>query len=399
MTDETDRDQSNSCRSNSLHSRTVLVHAGRTPSKQHGFVNPAIYRGSTVLFPTLEAFESRDQEFTYGRRGTPTVRSLEEAIAALEGGEHTVITPSGLNAVTTALLAFLRAGDHILVTDSVYQPTRRFCDLMLAPLGVETSYYDPCISASISDLIRDNTRLVFAESPGSLTFEIQDVPAIAKAAHAQDVVVLLDNTWATPLFFDAFAKGADVSIQAATKYFVGHADAMLGSVTANGQHAARIREAYGNLGLCPGPEDVFLGLRGLRTLDVRLKRHEESALDMARWLRERPEVVRVMHPALEDDPGHEIWKRDFTGSSGLFSVVLRPVGREALGGFLQGLKLFGMGASWGGFESLVIPFDPKSYRTATEWKSEGQALRFHIGLEHVEDLKADLEAGFATLYN
>lgn len=397
MTEETDRDQSDAFQSNSLQSSTLLVHAGRNPSKQHGFVNQAIYRGSTVIFPTVESFEARDQEFTYGRRGTPTVRSLEAAIAELEGGGQTIITPSGLCAITTALLTVVRPGDHILVTDNVYQPARRFCNLMLEPLGVETSYYDPYIGDGIASLIRENTRLVFTESPGSQTFEVQDIPAISKAAHERGVLVLLDNTWATPLYFNAFAHGADISIHSATKYIVGHADAMLGVVTAKGELAVQIREAYGNLGLCPGPEDVFLGLRGLRTLAVRLKQHERSALDVARWLKTRPEVDHVMHPALEDDPGHAIWKRDFTGSSGLFSAVLKPVSKEALSTFLQGLKLFGMGASWGGFESLVIPFNPSAYRTATGWTDKGQALRFHIGLDDVEDLKADLEAGFNSL--
>jgi len=404
MIDKANRDQGTASASGPTqkiptHANTVLVHTGRDPSRQHGFVNPAIYRGSTIIYPTVDSFEARDQEFTYGRRGTPTVRSLETAVAELEGGGSAVITPSGLSAITTALLALVKSGDQILVTDSVYQPARRFCDIMLAPLGVETTYYDPCIGAGLKNLIRDNTRLVFTESPGSQTFEMQDIPAISTAAHERGVLVLLDNTWATPLYFDAFAHGVDVSIHSATKYFVGHADAMLGTITAKGETAAQIRDAYGNLGLCPGPEDVFLALRGLRTLAVRLRQHQESALEIARWLKARPEVDRVMHPALEDDPGHAIWKRDCTGSTGLFSAVLKPVSRQAFRAFFQPLKLFGIGASWGGFESLVIPFNPASYRTATKWRDTGPALRFHIGLDDVDDLKADLEAGFKNLYH
>jgi len=308
-----------------------------------------------------------------------------------------VLTPSGLAAITTAVLAVVNAGDHILVTDSVYRPTRHFCDTVLTRLGVETTYYDPLIGSGIGDLIRDNTRLVYVESPGSQTFEMQDLPAIAEVAHSRDVLVFFDNTWGTPLFCQPFALGADISIQAATKYIIGHADAMLGVVTANDKTAAALRNLHGTLGLCAGPDDVYLGLRGMRTMAVRLNRHSESALAMANWLREREEVARVLHPALEDDPGHAIWKRDFTGSSGLFSVILKPCSKDAVAAMLDDLALFGMGFSWGGFESLVVPFDPRAYRTATQWDAEGPALRFHIGLEDVADLQADLDAGFARL--
>ncbi len=376
---------------------TRILHEGRDPARQHGFVNPAIYRGSTVIFPTLDALERADADYTYGRHGTPTVRGLEEAICALEGGHRTWLTPSGLSAIALTLLAFVRAGDQILVSDSVYRPTRRFCDRVLARLGVETVYYDPLICERIGELMRPSTRLVFCESPGSQTFEMQDIPAIAKAAHGGGALVVLDNTWATPLYFAPFTHGADISIQAATKYIVGHADAMLGAITANERAASAIENAHDDLGLCPGPEDAWLALRGLRTLDVRLERHGRSALDMARWLKARPEVERVLHPALEDDPGHAIWKRDFTGASGLFSVVLKPCSRAQLAAFLDGLELFGMGFSWGGYESLVIPFDPRPYRSATQWDAEGPALRFHIGLDDVDDLKADLNAGFVRM--
>jgi cysteine-S-conjugate beta-lyase len=377
--------------------QTRLVHAGREPARQHGFVNTPIYRGSTVLFPTVAALEANDQDFTYGRLGTPTVRALEEAIAELEGGHRTLLTPSGLSAVATALLALVAAGDEVLVADSVYRPTRRFCDHVLKRLGVKTIYYDPLVGTGIKSLITKRTRVVFAESPGSQTFEVQDVPAIAKAAHEAGAVLILDNTWATPLYFKPFNHGADVSIQAATKYIGGHADIMLGAITATEQVSAAVARAHEDLGLCTGPEDVYLGLRGLRSLGVRLERHQRSGLELARWLAERPEVARVIHPALPADPGHVLWTRDFTGASGLFSIVLKPVTPEAVAAMLDGLELFGMGYSWGGFESLILPFDPRAYRTATTWQAEGPALRLHVGLEDIEDLKTDLDAGFARL--
>ena len=376
---------------------TRLAHAGREPARQHGFVNTPIYRGSTVIFPTVAALEANDQAFTYGRLGTPTVRALEEAIAELEGGHRTLLTPSGLSAIATSLLAFLAAGDELLIVDSVYRPARRFCDNVLKRLGVTITYYDPRIGADIAPLITKKTKVVFTESPGSQTFEVQDIPAIAEAAHAAGAVVILDNTWATPLYFKPFAHGADVSIQAATKYIGGHADIMLGSITMNEKTLGVVAKTHEDLGLCVGPEDVYLGLRGLRSLGVRLARHQQSALEIARWLAERPEVARVIHPGLPSDPGHTIWKRDFTGASGLFSIVLKPVAHERLAAMLDGLSLFGMGYSWGGFESLILPFDPRAYRSATQWQAEGPALRLHIGLEDVDDLKADLDAGFARL--
>jgi cysteine-S-conjugate beta-lyase len=376
---------------------TRLARVGREPSRQHGFVNMPIYRGSTVIFPTLASLEADDQDFSYGRLGTPSVRAMEQAIAELEGGYGARLTPSGLSAIATALFAFVAAGDEVLVSDSVYRPTRRFCDHVLARLGVKTVYYDPLIGDGITTLINKKTRVVFVESPGSQTFEVQDVPAIAGAAHAAGAVVILDNTWATPLFFKPFKHGVDVSIQAATKFIVGHADAMLGSITATEQAFSAISRTHDELGLCPGPEDVYLGLRGLRSLGVRLERHQKSGLEIAGWLADRPEVARVIYPALHSDPGHELWRRDFTGAPGLFSIVLKPVSHAKLAAMLDGLDLFGMGYSWGGFESLILPFDPRSYRTATTWTAEGPALRLHVGLEDVEDLKADLESGFARL--
>lgn len=377
--------------------QTKVLHLGREPDAQFGFVNTPVYRGSTVLFPTLEKLKSRAQPYTYGRRATPTTRALEDAITELEGGSSTILTSSGLGAVSTALLAFVQAGDHILVTDSVYQPARTFCDRMLSRLGVETTYYDPQAGDRIASLIRPNTRLIYVESPGSQTFEMQDIPAIAKMARTKNLWLLADNTWASPLFCSPLGLGADVSIQAGTKYIVGHADAMLGAVTANARATKYLDNAKEALGTCPGSEETYLGLRGLRTLDVRLQRHMTSGIEMARWLEERPEVARVIHPALPAHPGHAIWKRDFSGASGLFGAILQPASDKALAAFLDHLKLFAMGYSWGSYESLVIPFDPASYRTATKWTEAGPALRFHIGLDAVEDLKADLTAGFERM--
>ncbi len=376
---------------------TQIIHHGRHPEAQHGFVNTPVYRGSTVLFPTLAKIKSRDQAYTYGRRATPTTDALEDAITSLAGGTKTILTSSGLSAVSTALLAFVQSGDHILMVDTVYQPTRTFCDKMLSRLGVETTYYDPLLGSKIGALVKANTRLIFAESPGSQTFEMQDIPAMAQIARAKNIWLLADNTWASPLYSKPLSLGADVSIEAATKYIVGHADALLGAVTAGARAAKYLDNAKEALGTCPGSEETYLALRGLRTLHVRLAHHMRSALEMAHWLEDRPEVARVLHPALESHPGHTIWKRDFTGASGLFTIVLHPASEKALAAFLDGLKLFGMGYSWGGYESLIIPFDPKPYRTATGWTATGPALRLHIGLEDTKDLKADLDAAFARL--
>ena len=376
---------------------TRLLSLGRDPAAHHGFVNTPIYRGSTVIFPTLDSLNRYDQEYIYGRHGTPTVRALETAIAALEGGHRSWVAPSGLAAVTAVLIAFTCAGDHVLVSDSVYQPSRRVADRLLARFGVSVTYYDPLIGAGIEALITDKTRLVLAESPGSQTFEMQDLPAIAAVCRDRDVWLAMDNTWATGLYHKPLALGADVSIMAATKYIVGHADAMLGMITATERAAPFIARAHQDLGLCAGPEDCFLGLRGLRTLAVRLERHNASALTVAAWLAEQPQVARVLHPGLPNHPGHAIWSRDFSGSSGLFSIVLHPVSRTALAAMLDGLNLFGMGFSWGGFESLIVPFDATPYRTATRWEPEGPALRLHIGLDAPQDLIHDLAQGLARL--
>ncbi len=382
-----------------LKPETRLVTAGRDTKAQHGFVNPPVYHASTVLYPTAEDQVAHRARYQYGRRGTPTTEALETAVRELEGEgcAGVALLPSGLSAISTALLAVAGAGDHILVSDSVYRPTRNFCEGIFKRMGVTTTYYDPLIGADIAKLFKPNTRAVFVEAPGSQSFEMQDIPAIAEVAHAKGAVVLMDNTWATPLYFSAFEKGVDLSIQAGTKYIGGHSDIMFGCVSANAATVAKLKDTVRALGLCVGPDDVFLALRGLRTMAVRLARHYQSALTIARWLGHRPEVARVLHPALESDPGHAIWKRDFSGASGLFSIVLKPTPEKAVYAFMDELALFGMGFSWGGFESLAILFDCSEYRTVIKWAPGGPTLRIHIGLEDTGDLIADLERGFAAM--
>ena len=376
---------------------TELVLAGRDPARFDGFVNTPIVRGSTVLSPTVADLEGHTGRYTYGRRGNPTVEGLETALTAIEGGAGAVLTPSGLSAVSVALLSVLGAGDHLLMTDSAYLPTRQFCNSVLRRYGVETTYYDPLVGAGIADLLRPTTRAVFLESPGSQSFEMQDVPAIVAALRGTDVVTLIDNTWATPLFFRPHDHGVDVSIQAGTKYLSGHSDLNIGTISANAATFARVKQTHGDLGITVAPEDAFLGARGLRTLAVRLARHQESAFIVARWLAARPEVLRVLHPGLPEHPGHDIWKRDFAGASGLFSMILKPLSKAAADAFLDSLALFGLGYSWGGYESLAIPFDCRAYRTATRWEPGGPGIRINVGLEDPADLIADLEQGFARL--
>jgi cystathionine beta-lyase len=382
-----------------LDPQTLLITSGRDHAAQKGFVNPAVFHGSTVLYSTAEDLIAHRGEYQYGRHGTPTTRALQQALAALEGPAcaGVALAPSGVAAISVALMAVLKSGDHLLVSDSVYRPTRHFCDAVLARFGVTTTYFDPAPRADVARHFQPNTRAVFIEAPGSQSIDMSDIPAIAEVAHAHGAMVINDNTWATPLFFRSLDKGVDLTVQSATKYIGGHSDIMFGTVAANAQAWPRLAAAVRAFGLCAGPDDVFLALRGLRTLAVRLARHQESGLAIARWLAARPEVLRVMHPALESDPGHAIWKRDFTGATGLFSVVLKPVPEKAVHALLNALTLFGMGYSWGGFESLVIPFDCTEYRTATRWRPGGPALRFHIGFEQIEDLKADLDRGFAAM--
>jgi cystathionine beta-lyase len=381
---------------------TAVTHAGREPARFDGVVNTPVYRASTVIFPSvadLKAAHGRKYETTYyGRYGTPTTQSLEAAVAEIEGATHCAATSSGMGAVAGALLSLLKAGDHVLMVDTVYWPTRRFCNDFLKRFGVETTYYDPLIGAGIAEFMRPETKVVFCEAPGSLTFEMQDIPAIAQAAHAGGALVVLDNTWASPLFFQPFDKGVDISIQAGTKYIVGHSDAMLGTISTRDRALfLTIKDTLGSYGYATGSEEAYLGLRGLRTLSARLERHQRSAMTIAQWLQTQPEVERVLYPALPDDPGHAIWKRDFSGASGLFGVLLKDAPEERVTAMLDGMRHFLMGYSWGGFESLMIPTHASIDRTATAWAHKGPSVRLHIGLEAPEDLMADLRAGLDRL--
>jgi cystathionine beta-lyase len=383
---------------------TKVIHSGRHPERFEGAVNPPVFHASTILSQSLEEWDRKKADRArgvpgtyYGRIGTPTTHALEEAIRELEGGACTVLVPSGLAACAVGLLSAVQAGDHVLITDNVYGPTRTFAVRFLARFGVETTFFDPMVGAGVAALMRDNTRAVVVESPGSLSFEVQDVPAIAAAAHARGATVLMDNTWATPLYFKPLAHGVDLSIQAATKYVVGHSDAMLGTITANERAAARLRAAHYELGQTVGPDDANLASRGLRTMAVRLARHWETGVRLAEWTARQPEVERVLHPALPSDPGHALWKRDFAGASGLFGAVLKPVNRKAYAALIDSLDLFGIGASWGGYESLIMPMSPGDTRSATQWPHAGPCFRIHAGLENPDDLLADLDAGFRRL--
>ena len=381
---------------------TLLTHAGSHPELNHGAVNPPIYRVSTVVFPSVAEMKEGEKHpfdhMRYGRQGTPTSFAFEEAVTALDGGTGALATCSGQAAITTALGGLLRAGDHALIADSVYNPTRRYCSEYLAQSGVEIEFYDPLIGGGIDALIKPNTKIVYTESPGSLTFEIQDLPAISAAAHAKGALVVIDNTWATGLFFDAFAHGADISVQAATKFLSGHSDAMLGVISCKSKEVwTRLKNYMSYSGMSAGSEEVYLALRGMRTLAVRLRQHQASGLTVARWLRERPEVARVIYPALPGSPGHEIWKRDFKGACGLFAVELKPCPQPAVNAMVDSLAYFGLGFSWGGFESLILPTSGNINRTATQWRPDGPTLRLHIGLEDPDDLIADLARGFDHL--
>ena len=378
---------------------TKLAASGRPHQRPAHPVNMPVERASTILFPTYDDYLEGARTINYGRLGTSSHRALEEAVTALEGGYETRLAPSGLQACNAAILAFVEAGDHVLMTDATYDPTRKFCEKFLKRFGVETTFYDPLATKEdISALMRANTKVIFAESPGSLTFEVQDIPGLAEAAHEGGAVLVVDNTWSGGYFCKPLALGADVSVQAATKYLVGHADCLVGTLTsANEQIAKKIYYALLQLGSNVSADDAYLALRGMRTLATRLSRHEENALALAKWLSKRSEVERIIHPAHRTCPGHNIWKRDFTGSSGLFGVILKPVSLPALKAFFNTFKLFGIGFSWGGFESLCVHVRPENYRTATSWEEEGPVLRFHAGLEDIDDLKIDLERAFAAM--
>src|SRR6266481_2362909 len=382
---------------------TLLAHLGRHPEGQHGAVNPPVYHVSTILSSNMAEWEAKRDPKTrfdvvrYGLLGTPTTFALEEALAAVEGGYRAMLMSSGLAAITAPLQACLKCGDHLLMVDTVYGPARNFCERVLTRYGVATTYYAPLIGEGIARLMRPNTKVVYCESPGSLTFEVQDIPAIAAVAHRHGAKVLMDNTWGTPFLFRSFEHGVDVSIHAATKYICGHSDAMLGAVITNEESFLAVRTAVAQIGHSAAPDDVFFALRGMRTLSVRLERHQRNALEVARWLQTRPEVSRVLYPALPEDPGHALWKRDFLGASGLFGVVLKPASKEAVYALIDALDLFGIGASWGGFESLILPTNPDRIRTAKRWTAEGPTLRLHIGLEDPQDLIEDLERGLHQL--
>ncbi|HVY02946.1 MAG TPA: cystathionine beta-lyase [Caulobacterales bacterium] len=380
-----------------LHPETRLALTGRDPGGSEGGVNPPVQHASTIVIEdAADLFNPAVQ--TYARQGVAVHRALSAALVAVEGGAEAILAPSGLAACVLALMTFARGGGHLLVTDSVYGPTRRFCDRTLARMGVRTEYFDPRIGAGIAALIRDDTSAIFLESPGSQTFEIQDVPAIAAAAKARDVRTIIDNTWSAGVFFKPFDHGVDLSVQALTKYQGGHADLLCGAVLAREPAlATRVYQTHRDLGLAVAPDDAYSALRGMRTLAVRLARQADSARQIAQRLSLLPQVARVLHPAMESHPDHRLWKRDFTGASGLFSIVLKPVETARLNAMLESLSLFAMGFSWGGYESLILPCDPQLTRTAVPWKAEGPLVRLSIGLEHPDDLIADLERGLASM--
>lgn len=383
---------------------TLVGHLGRDPASWHGTVSPPVYHTSTVIFDSVaQLLETRRDRasgafvgFTYGREGTPLTRSFEDAITALEGGYRAVVASCGLGAICASLMAFLGAGDHLLIVDCVYGPARQFCEEWLTKFGVEVTFYDPLIGEGIEALIKPNTKVVYMESPGSLTFEITDVPAIARICRARGIVTIVDNTWASPMCFRPLSHGVDISINAATKYISGHSDLMLGVAVCTEETFIPVKKTASAAGYCGGPDDVYNALRGLRTLAIRMKRHQETATRLATWLQSRPEVAKVMYPALPDDPGHALWKRDFDGASGLFGIELHPCSDAQFAAMLDHLDIFQLGYSWGGFESLVVPTYPNTLRSATDWAG-GPSIRVHAGLEDPEDLIADLERGFARL--
>ena len=383
---------------------TRLIHAGRRKSYTGQVVNPPVVRASTIVFDTFaelkHATQNRGNRVAfYGRRGTDTHFALQEAICELEGGAGCALYPCGAAAISGALLAFLHSGDHLLMVDSAYEPTRALCDKLLAGLGIDVTYYDPQIGAAIAGLIKPNTKVIFLESPGSLTFEMQDIPAITAVARQHNIVTILDNTWASPILCQPFELGVDISVQSATKYIVGHSDVMLGTASANEKHWPQLREHSYLMGYCASADDVYAASRGLRTLGVRLKQHEQNALQVAQWLAQRPEVETVRHPAFADHPGHQQFKRDFSGSNGLFSFVLKQGSQQQVAAFIEGMQHFKMGFSWGGYESLITAtFNVQALRQASHWPYSGPLIRLHIGLEDPEDLVADLAAAFTRFH-
>lgn len=372
--------------------QTRLTHLGRTHDGIR-MVNPPVERGSTVCFPDYDTFRSPGKPKSYGRHGTDTHAALKEAVAELEGGVDVTLTASGLSAVTCTLLAYATPGADILVTDSAYDPVRSFCDGFLAGRGVSVRYYDPLVGEGIRDLVRPETTLIHCESPGSLTFEIQDIPAIRRGAG--DIAISADNTWGAGLFCKPLRLGATISIQSATKYMGGHSDVFLGTIcSSDGAAGRRIARTARLLGNATSPDDAYMVLRGIRTLGTRLKAHEDQGMKLARWLEARPEVARVLHPGLESHPQHHLWKRDFSGASGLFSVVLERGDEAFTRTLVDTLELYALGYSWGGYESLCLPAWPAAWRSAVPWTETGQLLRFHAGLEAIEDLTTDLARGF-----
>ncbi|MFZ2858885.1 cystathionine beta-lyase [Acidovorax sp.] len=382
------------------HLETLLVHAGRDPVSHGGMVNTPVFRGSTILSHNLAEWESRktpeNPMASYGRFGTPTTKAFETAIAQLEGGYRAIVFPSGLSACTHSLMSMVCAGDHVLLSDSVYGPTRSFATQVLTRFGVSVEFFDPLAGAEIRHQLRPNTRVVFVESPGSATFEVQDIPTITAEAHRVDAIVMMDNTWASPLYFKPFEHGVDISIQAATKYIVGHSDALLGTATANERAWPLLQKAAHDFGQTAGPDDIYLALRGLRSMSVRLRQHWANGLALAEHLQRHPLVSQVLHPALPTDPGHALWKRDFSGACGLFAMVLQPVGQQALHAFFTHLELFGIGLSWGGYESLALPMD-RPTRTARPWMHEGPLIRIHAGLESCDDLVRDMQGALDSM--